>query len=357
MAAKPLMIWDAKHNANGGVYFQGRPADPAFRQTVAEDFLTNPRTVAEAARSWKKSDSFVKGCVNDFLFHGTLSPFTSGGNHNPVAFCFEDLAYLDVLVQSNPRAHAWQHRLRLIQDLNLDVPISTVRHAIHKVLGYSKQVLGKIASQRYAPNNILKLAAYQQFIQPLDMSTVAFFDESGVSTRTGNSRYGFGRVGQRTYAVDPLTNSVNHSVMAMCSVRFPVQAITIAGGAKANDVVNYVTIVGPLLVAFGIQVVVMDNCKTHYDYRLRALLNGMGLRLVFLPPYSPYLNPIEMVFGKMKHLLKFKRAELQAGNIVGSVAEALSQVTRNDIIGYYRHSTYLITRRRLENTPKIITWF
>ena len=55
-------------------------------------------------------------------------------------------------------------------------------------------------------------------------------------------------------------------------------------------------------------VVVMDNLSSHKRPAVRAAIRARGARLLFLPPYSPDLNPIEQVFAKLKHLLR-KAAE------------------------------------------------
>jgi transposase len=55
-------------------------------------------------------------------------------------------------------------------------------------------------------------------------------------------------------------------------------------------------------------VVVMDNLGSHKGKAVRAAIRAAGARLLFLPPYSPDLNPIEQVFSKLKHLMR-KAAE------------------------------------------------
>ena len=50
--------------------------------------------------------------------------------------------------------------------------------------------------------------------------------------------------------------------------------------------------------------VVMDNLSSHKGEKVRALIEGAGAELLFLPPYSPDLNPIEQAFAKIKHLLR-----------------------------------------------------
>ena len=51
-------------------------------------------------------------------------------------------------------------------------------------------------------------------------------------------------------------------------------------------------------------VVIMDNLSSHKRPVIRAAIRSVGARLLFLPPYSPDLNPIEQVFAKLKHLMR-----------------------------------------------------
>ena len=52
------------------------------------------------------------------------------------------------------------------------------------------------------------------------------------------------------------------------------------------------------------QVVVMDNLSSHKGWRVREIIEGKGCELLYLPPYSPDLNPIEEAFAKLKALLR-----------------------------------------------------
>ncbi len=51
-------------------------------------------------------------------------------------------------------------------------------------------------------------------------------------------------------------------------------------------------------------VVVLDNLGSHKSSAVRQMVRAVGARLLFLPPYSPDLNPIEQVFAKFKHLMR-----------------------------------------------------
>ncbi len=86
-------------------------------------------------------------------------------------------------------------------------------------------------------------------------------------------------------------------------------------------------------------VVVMDNLSSHKRARTRALIEGAGARLEFLPPYSPDLNPIEMVFAKIKHLLRSLGCRT-VDLLWRSMQSVLDRVSPSDAAGCFRHCGY-----------------
>jgi transposase len=88
-------------------------------------------------------------------------------------------------------------------------------------------------------------------------------------------------------------------------------------------------------------VVVLDNLGSHKRSRTRELIESAGAELVFLPPYSPDLNPIEMVFAKIKHLLRSLACRTQEAlwNVMQSV---LNRITPGDAANCFRHCGYTL---------------
>jgi len=88
-------------------------------------------------------------------------------------------------------------------------------------------------------------------------------------------------------------------------------------------------------------VVVMDNLGSHKRPRTRRLIESAGAELVFLPPYSPDLNPIELVFAKIKHLLRClaSRTKEALWNVMQSV---LDRITASDAANCFRHCGYTL---------------
>lgn len=91
-------------------------------------------------------------------------------------------------------------------------------------------------------------------------------------------------------------------------------------------------------------VVVMDNLSSHKRARTRELIESAGAELVFLPPYSPDLNPIEMVFAKIKQLLRSLGCRTRDA-LWNAMQSVLEQVTPNDAKNCFKHCGYTLHNR------------
>lgn len=84
------------------------------------------------------------------------------------------------------------------------------------------------------------------------------------------------------------------------------------------------------------QVVVWDNAAAHRNARVAAVIPAAGARLVYLPPSSPPLTPIELAWAKMKHALRQAAARsLEA--LYPAWAEALQTLSPRDAKGFFQH--------------------
>ena len=87
------------------------------------------------------------------------------------------------------------------------------------------------------------------------------------------------------------------------------------------------------------QIVVMDNLPRHKGSRGRELIEGSGCGLMWLPPYSPDLNPIEEAFSKVKGNLRKAQARSREA-LVDAMGSALSAVSSRDARGFFEHRGY-----------------
>jgi transposase len=89
-------------------------------------------------------------------------------------------------------------------------------------------------------------------------------------------------------------------------------------------------------------VVVMDNLSSHKVAGVRAAVERAGARLLYLPPYSPDLNPIESAFAKLKRLLR-RAAERTVDGLWDASGRLLDRFTPLECRNYFRHAGYTAT--------------
>jgi transposase len=88
-------------------------------------------------------------------------------------------------------------------------------------------------------------------------------------------------------------------------------------------------------------VVVMDNLSSHKRARTRQLIEATGAQLLFLPPYSPDLNPIEMIFAKIKQLLRSLACRTRE-TLWAVMQSVLDQISASDAANCFRHCGYTL---------------
>jgi len=126
----------------------------------------------------------------------------------------------------------------------------------------------------------------------------------------------------------------------MASLRLDgrTQCMTLEG---ATDTESFRAYVGVLLVPT-LQpgdIVVMDNLSPHKSDPTLALITQAGAQVVFLPTYSPDLNPIEKMWSKVKALLRALEARTTP-ELVQAIGQALAQVTAKDALGWFASCGY-----------------
>ena len=83
----------------------------------------------------------------------------------------------------------------------------------------------------------------------------------------------------------------------------------------------------------------MDNLSAHKGERIRKLIEDRRCELLYLPPYSPDLNPIEEAFSKVKRLPRTIGAQMK-GALVEAIGKALDMVDASDARGFFTHCGY-----------------
>src|SRR5690606_34393934 len=86
-------------------------------------------------------------------------------------------------------------------------------------------------------------------------------------------------------------------------------------------------------------IVICDNLSCHRSADVREIIEGHGAQLIYLPAYSPDLNPIEMVFSKLKSLMR-KKAARELETLCKHLASVLETFSSSECRRFIQHAQY-----------------
>ena len=87
-------------------------------------------------------------------------------------------------------------------------------------------------------------------------------------------------------------------------------------------------------------IVIMDNMRTHHSKEVKKVIKDLKINVVYLPPYSPDLNPIEKMWSKIKSILRKLKAR-DLNNLLEAIGYTFSKICVSDCIGWF-HSCNII---------------
>jgi transposase len=145
-------------------------------------------------------------------------------------------------------------------------------------------------------------ALWRWLASRFDVRRLVFVDESGTHISMDRLRSRAPR-GLRAYGKVPKNRGKNLTLIASMSLYGMGESMVVEGATDAKAFEVYVEHFLAPSLSEG-QVVVMDNLGAHQPKRVRDLIEKRGAEVVFLPSYSPDLNPIEQAFSKIKNILR-----------------------------------------------------
>jgi transposase len=178
---------------------------------------------------------------------------------------------------------------------------------------------------------------WRWLVSRFDVRRLVFVDESGMHTSMDRLRSRAPK-GERAYGKVPRNRGKNTTLIASMSLSGMGEAMCVEGATDAEAFEVYVEhFLAPSLKEG--RVVVLDNLGAHRPRRVRELIERRGAELVFLPAYSPDLNPIEEAFSKVKNILRKLGARTHEA-LIEAISGALSAVTPADTAGWFDHCGY-----------------
>jgi transposase len=171
----------------------------------------------------------------------------------------------------------------------------------------------------------------------MDPARFVFIDETGTATNMAR-RYGRGPLGARLVAAVPHGHWRTTTLVAGLRQSGVIAPLVLDGPMTGTAFRAYVEqFLAPALTPG--DVVVLDNLAAHKVAGVRQALAAAGASLLYLPPYSPDLNPIEQLFAQLKALLR-KAAARTRDELWSTIGRLLATVPPDQCARYLHHCQY-----------------
>ena len=228
----------------------------------------------------------------------------------------------------------------VMDEFSITVSKSTINRILDN-LNYSFKTIHLIPERQNATDNIQvrKEYAFQFSALPSIYSEdqIVFIDEVGfnVSMRTSRGR---SPVGSPAVTAVPCIRSRNISIY--CAIKRNRIIYFKANNRAFNgeNFIDYINELKPRLQEAGVlnAKLIMDNARFHKMTSVQTVIAEHGLNILYLPPYSPFLNPIENMFSKWKDITK-RLNPRNENELMSAILNGSELVTSEDCVGYFRN--------------------
>jgi transposase len=197
------------------------------------------------------------------------------------------------------------------------------------------------ASEQSRPDVAARRERWRREVMPgLDPRRLVFLDETAAKTNMTRT-HGYAPRGERLYGEAPYRRWQTTTFLGAMRASGFIAPMVVDGAMTGELFVAYVDQVLVKELKEG-DVVVLDNLNCHTQKAVREKLEAAGCRVLYQPPYSPELNPIELAFSKLKRRLR-KAAERTVEGLWSAIGRLLDQFSPQECANYFRHRGYPAT--------------
>ena len=185
-----------------------------------------------------------------------------------------------------------------------------------------------------------KRQRFQEEVAAIAANDLVFLDEAGVSLSL-SVLYGWGKKGQPLVEAVQAKRGPNLSVLGAMDIHGIVAATSSYGAMVRTDVEKFLKdkLLPKLLPG---TTLVLDNASIHKGGKIESIVKKAGCKLLYLSPYSPDFNPIELFWAWLKRQLRQEGPRDDAAR-AKAVNKAFAQVPETLAVNCFRHCNYILT--------------
>lgn len=184
-----------------------------------------------------------------------------------------------------------------------------------------------------------KRTLFKKAVAALEVVRFKFLDESSVNLSL-TRLYGRAAPEERVVDSTPLRSGTQTTTLAVIGLNGITAPLVLPGAVNGTVFYGYMEqCVAPTLLPGDI--LFMDNLSAHKVAGIEALVRACGALLIYLPPYSPDFNPIELAWSKVKTRLRQLKARTFDA-LIEALRIALLAITPEDVSAWFAHCGYAI---------------
>jgi len=310
-----------------------------------EPIKRKKNTISGVAERFQVSEKFVKNLLKLYRKTKSVAPKPHGGGHPP-KIATTGLKYLSALVKKQPDLTIDEYGQIYNEHEKSNVSSSTIRRALSS-LKLTRKKKTKSDPRKYNKRNQFKQKLYQWSLRHLSPKQLIYLDETGATINMIRD-YARSPQGQRAYATKSLERGTRISTIGALGYNGLIAELCFEGTLNTH-VFNYFieNRLAPKLKKG--DVLILDNASAHDADELRDILTPLEVRVMFLPPYSPELNPIELIWSQVKNFLKKHTAKITE-TLYEAITQALQIITPSIAHNCFQHCL----RKNLQNRGPIL---
>jgi len=303
----------------------------AYSLDLRERVIQSEDSIRQTAQRYRVSVNFVLRLRRAYRETGSLTPKLRGGNRRPII----DAAggqWLEEILSQEPSVTLAELCVRYEAAHGVKVSKSSMDRTLRRLhLTYKKTLADP---ERHTERVQALTRAYQSELAQVAVDQFVFLDEAG-ATLNLTLEYGRSLRGHRVTGEKPTTAGERISTVGALSCHGLVTALCYQGTLTSAVFLYFIEhFLVPCLNPG--QVVILDNASAHRAEEVAEWIEAVGARVLYLPPYSPHLIPIELAWSKIKHQLRKAQART-VDALYHAWAEALKTISSADALGFFQH--------------------
>ena len=271
-----------------------------------------------------------------------------GGAHNMK--CTPEIrSYVEELLREDCTRTLRFLKAAIQERFSVNLAVSTIFKNMG-FINFSLKQVSAIPVQRNTPEAINRRASYAQEFdmiqEEFSRAQIVFVDEAGFCVSMRRTR-GWSEVNTPARVSVPFSRTRNISVCAALTANGPVAYEVRPSAYNANAFASFIESLIEKLNASdsGRCVFIMDNATIHRNSNVKSVIESSGHQIKYLPPYSPFLNPIEECFSKWKGYVKALNV-LSEDELLVAINEGFNAIVQENCEGWFRNMIFYLNRSR-----------